>query len=178
MTLIDWIVLLGNPLWTAMAHAGMNRLPAACKLPRQALTVLAILVLVPIQIAFAFLTGGELSRLLFFGLLALLTGHVYFHIFNMSETARRIQILIRIKKRQGAAGSSGMESYSSEEILKVRLGRLVELRQVKVREGKYHWRASILLVASVILKMYERILFPNRAQMSTGLPHSSVRALS
>ena len=183
MSFVGWAFLLTNPLWTAFLHGILCRIKVTGRLPRQMVTVIAILSLVLIQtlVSFLFLNVGENRTLpLYSFLVSLLSGHVYFHIFNMSETARRIRILIQIRKSGSVAPDAfERENYSPEEMVKIRLQRLVELQQISESRGVYKTRPSILLVAAMILKAYETILFPIRGKSENpNHPRASAHASS
>jgi len=167
------VFLLANPVWTAFVHASYCRFPKFAKLPRQFVTALAISTLILAQTlsGFFFLEDSK-SRLdlIYPFLVAILSGHVYFHIFNMSETARRIRILLKIKKGESVLPT---EHYSSRQMIEIRLKRLVDLKQISLKEGIYRYRPSVLLVAAVILKKYESTLFKRRDQMPHSHPQHS-----
>jgi len=56
--------------------------------------------------------------------------YAYFHLFNMSETARRIRILLQIKS-QGSLSSKDLENlYSAEDMVTARLKRLKQMNAV------------------------------------------------
>lgn len=158
MNVGGWIALIGNPLWTAGVHALLCRQNYCRRLPRQLVTAIAILATVALQTigGLCFYGASSATGPIYIFFIALLSGHVYFHIFNMSETARRIRILLKLKQGKSVTIS---ESYSSQEMIAVRLKRLVELKQVTEQAGVYNYRPSILLAVSIALKTYERLLF-------------------
>lgn len=119
-------------------------------------------------VALAFLcTGGEVAVLsnssvgvaVFIFIHSMLLAHVYFHIFNMSETARRIRLLLELREGGVAVKES---SYSPQQLIQTRLNRLRETRAVYYTEGIYRSRPSPLLVAALIIQRTEEILFPYR----------------
>jgi hypothetical protein len=60
-------------------------------------------------------------------------GYCYFHTFNMSETGRRVRILYELY-RSGGLGTAEIASlYDVEDMLSVRIERLLSMGQVKVR---------------------------------------------
>ena len=87
-----------------------------------------------------------------------LLGHLYFQVFNLSETARRIRILVSIKL--GIDMPTGR--YSTDSLMKVRIERLLQLKQITQQENRYHALPKTLTFAAVFLKAYERVLFPRR----------------
>ncbi len=91
-------------------------------------------------------------------LIALTAVHVYFHFFNMSETARRIKLLLQIE-----AGEDPRRAYSSELVVEKRLRRLLDLDIIVVSDGKYFLRKKGLARVAYLMQHYERWLFPERA---------------
>ncbi len=89
------------------------------------------------------------------------SAYCYFHVFNMSETARRIRILNEID-RAGRLRSSDIESlYGVEEMLNVRLERLVKMRQLKRSGGRYTLdQRFFYVVARVIISGRNLLGFP------------------
>lgn len=84
--------------------------------------------------------------------------YVYFHIFNMSETARRIRILYEIYNKKAISDKEIKGIYKIGEMLTVRLGRLISLRQLTYRNDKYLLHKKLLYHIAVILVAWRRIL--------------------
>lgn len=82
----------------------------------------------------------------------------YFHVFNMSETARRIKILLEIYKSKGLKPSGLSVTYNSEEMLSNRLKRLVDMRQVRAADGRYFLNSKVLYHAAVLISLWGRLL--------------------
>jgi hypothetical protein len=92
------------------------------------------------------------------GFLSILVAHIYFHLYNMSETARRIRILVELKK-----GTFGREkNYTPTHLLQVRMQRLVAMGNVDRVGERYVAKASVLLMVALLLKQYEKLIFPRR----------------
>lgn len=98
------------------------------------------------------------------GLYVLITSlgfaHVYFHIFNMSETARRIRILTSAyaAQKEGVPRQCHVE-YTPESMIEERIERLQAMRAVELKEGKFVSRFHPLLIATLIIDRYQRF-FP------------------
>ncbi len=94
-------------------------------------------------------------------LLLIYTGfaYTYFHLFNMSETARRIRILSR-----GARGDLEREEmageYTGEGMVRIRLERLGALREIEFREGRYRPGRLYFLLPARIVFACRRVIFP------------------
>lgn len=150
-------LLLLTPIACFAFHGTATRLPF-CRLPAQKLAFLSGLFASVIITLVAVLVAP--GSIFYVGLSSLLIAHVYFHIFNMSETARRIRILVRLVTGSGAAE----ESYSAERIVNNRIQRLLELRTIQEKEGVFTVRKGPLLGAALLLRGYGRLLFPRRGQ--------------
>ena len=89
--------------------------------------------------------------------------YAYFHFFNMSETARRIRMLLQIR-RAGPAGLRVQElerQYSQKDMIEARLDRLVRMNQLSLApDGCYRVAGSALLWAGRIMGLWRRLVFP------------------
>ena len=102
--------------------------------------------------------GSGLFPGIYLFLVYVLSSYIYFHIFNMSETARRIKILTLVYCR-----SVGKEeiaaSYNERAMILLRLQRLLGLGILELRGQRYFlkskpagWTAKFILsLRSVIL---------------------------
>ncbi len=87
--------------------------------------------------------------------------YAYFHFFNMSETARRIRILLQIRW----AGPSGLRirelerQYSQKDMIEARLDRLVRMNQLSLApDGRYRVAGNTLLWAGRIMGLWRRLV--------------------
>ncbi len=85
-------------------------------------------------------------------------GHVYFHIFNMSESARRIRILTSAyaAQKEGAVWEHP-RGYTPERMVEERIERLKAMGALQIRGGKLMNRFHPLCIASVVLEKYQRL---------------------
>src|SRR3989338_5221655 len=85
-------------------------------------------------------------------------GYAYFHFFNMSETSRRIRLLIMI--RQGRTTDQEIAGdYSPEEMIHFRLRRLEEMRQIiKGDDGRYRVSGRFFLGVALVIQQWRRWL--------------------
>ena len=88
--------------------------------------------------------------------------YAYFHIFNMSETARRIRMLLQIRR----AGPTGLRvrelehQYSQQDMIEARLDRLVLMKQLSLGpDGRYRVAGNTLLWAGRIMGLWRRLVF-------------------
>jgi hypothetical protein len=81
-------------------------------------------------------------------------GNFYFHLFNMALTARRIQLLIRMIEGKGSKNGSQAEAsdYDGKKIIDLRIQRLISLGSLHEKNGRFHARTGILLLASLVLE--------------------------
>ena len=160
MRIESLLLLLFTPLWTTVFHALACRMAWARARPRQ--TVAAGIGLFTASLVAGLITwrdGGGSAELLFSLFGGALLAHIYFHIFNMSETARRIRLLIEIKE---GSETPLAETYTPENMISIRLARLRELKQADWVEGRYFARNSWLLWTALAIHSHERLLFPAR----------------
>jgi hypothetical protein len=168
MRLGSFFILLGTPLWIFLVQALVCRLSSFRGLPRQKMAVLCclagtILVCLSIKFLEGRGWGEQLADWIFVGMSALGLSHVYFHVFNMSETARRIRILTELKQDR-KLGDEGESGYSATNMFRVRLERLVSLHQIRKEGDRYFALPTLLAWVATLFKAYERMLFPIRAQ--------------
>jgi len=82
----------------------------------------------------------------------------YFHIFNMSETARRIRILYEIYTSKKLKASDITSVYSGKDMLTIRLKRLLSLRQIRLSGNRYLPDGRLPYYAAKIVAGWGRIL--------------------
>jgi hypothetical protein len=110
------------------------------------------------------LTGGVISLGMgeawaYLALCGFCWGYIYFHFFNMTETARRIRLMYAVREGRWEEIRRG-EGYDAERMLKMRLDRLEQLGQVSVVEGRYRLKARgrLLYAAASMLAEYRKLL--------------------
>lgn len=86
--------------------------------------------------------------------------YVYFHFFNMSETARRIRILAYLFLKGGRVGERDLYSlYSLDELIAVRMKRLKEMSQIEeAGESEYILKKKLLFRVSELILFFRRML--------------------
>jgi hypothetical protein len=155
-------ILLGSPVAIFGVHAVLCRLSRGAS-PQRTCVRAAALALLPVGFA-ALLLGGPASgadrawAAAYCGLTYVSIAYSYFHLFNMSETARRIRLL-RELLRQGPLGSEQLLSlYRGEEIMSRRIERLLESSQLTEQSGRYLVRSRLLLRAARMVAGWRRLL--------------------
>jgi len=90
--------------------------------------------------------ANDILLMIFFVLVVFnCAAYAYFHVFNMSETARRIRILLYLHEQGGADKDSLIAFYSPSNMIEARLERLVEMRQIALgSDGRYRISGKLL----------------------------------
>ena len=91
-----------------------------------------------------------------------LFGYCYFHLYNMSETARRIRILVGIYcAHHGLTPVKSSDAqYDSKTIIANRLSRLEQAGSI-VRQGdRYLARAGVMLAAAKFFSFCRKLYYP------------------
>lgn len=76
----------------------------------------------------------------------------------MSETARRIKLLIGIKKGAINKKDDILKYYNYNNTLIIRLKRLEELGQIKKINGRYILKGKLLFYVSYLIVLFRNIL--------------------
>lgn len=93
--------------------------------------------------------------------------YMYFHFYNMSETARRIRLLVLIHTNSEVANVDSLNSsYDVTSMVSLRLQRLQAMGQISQSEGKYFIKARLLLIGALALNFWRKLL---RIKHSGGL---------
>ncbi len=124
---------------------------AICNIPVAAITVMLALTGVdgPIEFVIAFFYS-----LIVFNLL----GYSYFHLFNMSETARRIRLLTELVASGPIRKEELSSIYSEQSMFDVRINRLKSLGQIKEINGRYVLGQRPLYLAARAVNLWARVL--------------------
>ncbi len=162
MTLAAWIVLVSAPLAMLIIHAMLNRI-AFKKLSTQKIAIFSSLAGAVIASCASHLLAPHAS-LIFLFTISVGVAHVYFHFFNMSETARRIRILVDL---YGEKSQQAEEKYSTEAMISVRIDRLEKWGALGREAVGYRALPTLILAISIALNYYEKLLFPKRREGST-----------
>ena len=92
----------------------------------------------------------------------LLAAYVYFHVFNMSETARRIRILAHGHRDGKVIREELTQNYTREEMVEIRIARLEALGEIRRREDRYVSGSNCLLLPALAVFGFRRLLFPGQ----------------
>ena len=85
--------------------------------------------------------------------------YIYFHFFNMSETSRRIKILVGIRKGKIKSIQDIQRYYNDSKSLSMRLERLEKMSQIEsVNNNSYKLKGKLLYAVSYIVLFFRVLL--------------------
>ena len=168
-TTVKIIVLLAaSPLMILTAHIALSRMISRIipGFSRQIICGYAVLSgYIPTGLLFWFyVTNGQPmgTKALIASLYSLIVysaiGYSYFHIFNMSKTARRIRILHEIKAAEHLKMTEVEAIYNAKDMFDVRIERLISMRQLRKYEGKYFIDGKMLYYAAEVVNFWGRVI--------------------
>jgi hypothetical protein len=163
-----YLVLLGStPLVVLATHAALTRLlPRSTRLAPQSAALLACMAALAPAGALGWLIhlrhlpdlGSTAVAAIYGAVVYACLAYAYFHLFNMSETARGIHILYELRQNGALTAEEIEEHYNAEHMLRVRLKRLEALGQIVSRARAYHLRQRALYWVARPLIAWGRIL--------------------
>lgn len=142
-----------------LLHGILSRFLRRLRLPPQKIAAITCVLGASLQMN-GWLLGLGISAesLAFAFLISFCTAHVYFHYFNMSETARRIRYLVA--RYLGKPIGEPADGATQKTILRIR--RLRELGAVTRQGNQYRIRPGLLSVTARLMVAYESWIFPER----------------
>jgi hypothetical protein len=144
---VENVLGLLSPVICFVLHVLVYRLiPVAHRISRQKLTVFIVL---------AVTIGLGASVSLHTGFVSLLFGYVYFHWFNMSETARRIRILVT-----HVSGAADGTVYDPKVIFHQRIERLLEFGTLSRRGEMLVLHHGPLVWATRVIMLWRKLFYP------------------
>lgn len=163
------ILLASTPIWLLALHAVAGRIlrfivPGVQ--PQLTVVICVVIGYLPLGgVLWRLYTGGLADRPLEAGLSVFYAfivytalAYSYFHLFNMSETARRIKILALLN-RYGASGPDRLGSgYGAGEMLEARLERLRSTGQIREADGRYMLDGKALCLAAGAVAVWAWVL--------------------
>ncbi|MCP4701852.1 MAG: hypothetical protein GY862_34075 [Gammaproteobacteria bacterium] len=85
--------------------------------------------------------------------------YAYFHFFNMSETARRIKMVLYLRDHNGLEKHKLLAMYSPEDMVQVRLRRIVKMGwAAETDDGKYVVKNKFAAISARLFQMARRII--------------------
>lgn len=99
------------------------------------------------------------SMLVFCGIVYNGIAYAYFHVFNMSETARRIRILLHVLTHENANAEGLRDNYSPRDMVGARLDRLEQMRQIaRGPDGRFRVAGRLLLSVARAIRAWRLML--------------------
>jgi len=91
--------------------------------------------------------------------------YIYFSFINMGETARRIRLLREFcDSPQGLTKEQVLSRYNAEEVVNIRLNRLLHNGQVISRNSRYYIGSPVMLFISKVLVLMKLIVLGKRSE--------------
>lgn len=168
--MVNIIILIGvSPFLILAIHAAASRyfLRYRPKISRQIICVLSILIgYIPTYLLLWHFVIADMASIqhkilptIFYGLIIYnALGYCYFHIFNMSETSRRVRILYELYRAGSLSASDVASLYDVQDILSVRIDRLISMGQIKKNDGRYVLDGLILYYAAKLVAFWAYLI--------------------
>ena len=93
-----------------------------------------------------------------------LFGYVYFHVFNMSETARRIRILAHGHREGKVVKEELTQNYTRKQMVEIRIARLLALGELHRRNSNFIIGRGLLLMPARAVFAFRRTIFPKESR--------------
>jgi hypothetical protein len=159
-TLIFIAVLLLSPMGLVLFHAVAVRLVKMAS--HQKLVMLSVVLFnLPLLAVLWWRFSDKLdaATVIYALLVYHAFGYCYFHFFNLSETARRVKIVIGVHKGNVRNTEDLQEHYDYHNTIAVRLQRLEALGEISSSaDGVYRLRRRILYTASLLINAIRSLL--------------------
>lgn len=94
---------------------------------------------------------------LFLFITAMGFGHLYFHVFNLSETGRRVRILTDLLN--ASQPLAHRNQYAPNDMIENRVNRLVQMGALKQSELGFNTEPNILLFAAFFFRCCRRVFY-------------------
>jgi hypothetical protein len=157
-------VLLASPLWILLNHVVLARV-----LPHLAPQVVAIGAGLAGALPTAFLLAtlaslppSALPRMpvvtTYVAVVYACLAYAYFHLFNMSETARRIRILRELHTAGSLTAEEISHLYSGAAVIETRFDRLLATGQLKARAGRFVRAGRVLYLTACLFRVWRLVL--------------------
>lgn len=157
-------VLASSPLWILMTHSVVSRLLRTSS-PQLVAATACLLGLVPTALfaemlgvpGFASLATRSIE-VVYFMIVYTCIAYSYFHLFNLSETGRRVRILRELRAAGSLTAQEISSRYSTALVIEVRLDRLVAAGQLELRGGRYVNPGWLLRTAAYAVGAWRLVL--------------------
>ncbi len=167
--MLQYLILLScTPLLIFILHIAVTRVFMRYKfdIPNQVIVIICSFVgHIPMAAALWMVylryltTPVELFWAIIYSLIVYnILAYCYFHIFNMSDTARRVRILYEIYNSKQLKESDIASLYSANNMLDSRLERFLSMKQIKFSDGRYLLNRKFFYYVAKIVAGWGRIL--------------------
>lgn len=136
------------------------------KSPQVSLLKLILMMNLPLITAVGWISQSQASSLVEASLMVFYAclvfnsfAYAYFHFFNMSETARRIRMLIELRFKRRVKAEELERVYSPTDMVLFRLKRLQEAGQItKSGDDRYRISNHFLLGVALVFRWWRQLL--------------------
>lgn len=158
------VLLATSPLWIILTHAVLCRLWP--KGPAQVVAATAGLAgAAPTGLLACTLTSvcpGSISdhpvEAIYAATVYGCVAYSYFHLFNLSETARRIRILSELYHAGPLTAGQIGRLYDATSLLEMRFERLLATRQIEQRADRFVSTGRTLYLVACLVRAWRRVL--------------------
>lgn len=167
-------VLATSPIWILLTHIAVARL--CRRAPPQLVAATACLAGIVPTTLLAWVLGVADRRSFLQTPIEVTYGCVvysclaysYFHVFNMSETARRIRILAEMYLAGSLTAGEISRQYSGSALVETRIDRLVVAHQLEMRGDRYMPAGRLLYIAARVTRGWRSVLGFDRDKFAAG----------
>lgn len=127
------------------------------------------LTVLTIEVGFSYATKPALAELVGQITLSTITyvtlGYCYFHFINLGETARRVRILRELlESEHGLSRNEILDRYNVSDILNIRLQRMINNKQIVLRNDRYFIGKPVMLYMAKAIVMMKIVLLCKRGE--------------
>ncbi len=152
-------VLLASPVVLLLVHAILQRVRRAAP-PQRVAMATCVAGIIPVGALIGLVVPvRDAVALLYVAVVYGGIAYAYFHLFNMSETARRIRVLREVERAGGLAEADLRRLYSEDEVVDRRLERMIAMGHlVQKDDGRFVVGSPLLLSAARVIAHWRKIL--------------------
>jgi hypothetical protein len=168
-TLLLYFSIGALPLWMVPLHAASQRFLNLCN-PHLGVQAGALLAIAAVNAGYTLaafcwaVNGGERSALdtlagvVFVGLAVNAMAFFYFKFFNLAHTTIHMSVLLRIFWAGALSQDVLLSDYNEQHMVRERLGRLLQLKQIDVESGVVRLRSRILVFTASPIYLWRHLL--------------------
>ncbi|MDD5465380.1 MAG: hypothetical protein PHP73_03450 [Candidatus Omnitrophica bacterium] len=91
--------------------------------------------------------------------------YCYFNFINMGETARRIRLLRELGEAPaGLTKGDILKRYNAQEIINIRINRLMNNSQIVLRNGRYYVGSPVMLFISKAIVLMKLVVLGKKSE--------------